>query len=157
MSLSLTILFCLIWEEQQAPACRMSVIDGHKDDDEGDFALLFQVTSMISDKWQFLVRCQDSTKVPQRLKYLGNGKYIANKYSQLEDGDGVVVIGISWGISFDGCHFPSNCEKEMESQNEVEIFMQWIAIKLELTIYNLQWEIFTFSVENILISIKTWV
>lgn len=40
MSLSLTILFRRIWEEQQASACRMSVIDGHKDnDDEGDFSV----------------------------------------------------------------------------------------------------------------------
>lgn len=48
----------------------------------------------------------------------------------------------------------------MECQNEVEIFMQneglflWTVQKLELVIYNRQWEMLSrFSVENIVVSV----
>lgn len=53
----------------------MSVIAGHQDnDDKAAFALPFQKTSMVTEKFQFLVRCEDSIKVPHRLEDLANGK-----------------------------------------------------------------------------------
>lgn len=42
--------------------------------DEEVFALPFQKTSMITEKCQFLVRCEESINVPHMLEDLGNGK-----------------------------------------------------------------------------------